>query len=165
MARKVTAIRRVYRVDRAKPGAVVLLEHPAVRTRHGPCVILAVQEIGKGRSMALTTDTTRGWGQEFETRWGEPLNSGSPMNERTCDQRYYRQFWINAIRWLAAGRSLNSDLRLELDQSLVGISQPVHVQVLLPPGVVGAEVFLSLVASNHTEQKTVAKYDAATRSY
>src|SRR6185503_10554662 len=76
------------RVDRVKPGATVLWEHPVDRTPEGLRVIIAVQEIGKGRAMAFATDTTAAWGRMFEQEWGP-------------DSRYYKRFWINTVRWLA----------------------------------------------------------------
>jgi uncharacterized membrane protein len=79
------------RVDRAKLGATVLWQHPLDRGAHGPRVLLAVQEVGKGRAMAFTTDTTAAWGKLFEQSWGN-------------NARYYRQFWVNSARWLAANR-------------------------------------------------------------
>jgi uncharacterized membrane protein len=106
-------------VDRAKPGAVVLGEDPASRNGYGPRLLLAVQSIGKGRSMAFTADTTRSWGKDFETLWGETIAPSGQLTERNCDGRYYRQFWVNAVRWLAAGRLLrtNQPVALELTQS------------------------------------------------
>src|SRR5205085_4403554 len=106
-------------VDRAKPGAVVLGVDAVARNRYGPRLLLAVQNVGKGRSMAFTSDTTRSWGRDFETLWGEPINPAYPLSERNCDSRYYRQFWINAVRWLAAGRigKTNSPVELELTES------------------------------------------------
>jgi hypothetical protein len=102
------------RVDRAKPGASVLLEHPYDRTSFGPAVILAAQEVGRGRSMALTTDTTYLWGEWFETIWGEKINPILPLSEDNCDARYFKQFWVNAVRWLSAHK-------LDPDQDLVAI--------------------------------------------
>lgn len=81
------------RIERAKPAAVVLATHPTDRNIYGPAVILAVQEFGKGRSLALTTDTTAGWGEQFEDEWGEE-----------GDNRYFRRFWRNVVKWLAAYR-------------------------------------------------------------
>jgi uncharacterized membrane protein len=153
------------RVDRAKPGAVVLLQHPQQGTRYGPCVILAVQEIGKGRSMAFTTDTTAGWGGKFENVWGEPINENSPVGKGNCDQRYYRHFWANAIRWLSAGRTLNSDVRLELTHEHVGPNQSVGATVTLPPGIPDAEVNLAVVSSNQPERQIQAHYNTLTGDY
>jgi uncharacterized membrane protein len=81
------------RVERAKPAAIVLAVHPTDRNLYGPAVILAVQDFGNGRSLALTTDTTAGWGEAFEDEWGE-----------NGDNRYFRAFWKNAVRWLATYR-------------------------------------------------------------
>ena len=121
------------RVDPAKPGAVVLALNPVYNTPYGPGILMAVQEIGKGRSMAFTSDTTRTWGKDFETLWGEPLRPGTAMSERNSDRRYYRQFWVNAIRWLANGKAgkTNNPVTLELAQSycLPGATVPAQVKV------------------------------------
>ncbi len=69
------------------PGASVLLEHPRRRTGSGsPLPVLAVREVGAGRTMALTVDTS--W------RW-----SLSEAAEGRGNQAYLR-FWKGAIRWL-----------------------------------------------------------------
>lgn len=101
-------------VDHAKAGATVLWSHPTARNQFGPHVILAVQSIGKGRSMAFTTDTTAAWGEAFERQWGEPSDSGLGN-----DTRYYKQFWVNAVRWLAAHRFEREHMpvKLELETS------------------------------------------------
>jgi len=72
-------------VNRAKPGAVVLALHPK---RDMP--IISVQAYGRGRTLAFTSDAAGGWGDYYQTRWGEGDH----------DNRYYRKFWINAVRWL-----------------------------------------------------------------
>ena len=73
-------------VNRAKPGATVLALHP---DRDMP--VISVQSYGKGRSMAFTSDAAGGWGDYYQTEWGE--SSG--------DNCHYRKFWVNAVRWLA----------------------------------------------------------------
>ncbi|MEN0066381.1 MAG: glutamine amidotransferase [Myxococcota bacterium] len=74
-------------VQRAKSDAAVLLTHPTARDTDGqPLPVLAVREVGKGRSMALTVDAS--W------RW-----SLSEAAEGRGNQTYLR-FWKNAIRWL-----------------------------------------------------------------
>jgi uncharacterized membrane protein len=82
-------------VSRAKPGATVLLEtavprtsNPYMSTIRQP--MICVQAYGKGRSMAFTSDAAGGWGVQYHY-WGE----------RGKDNRYYRRFWVNTIRWLA----------------------------------------------------------------
>ncbi len=70
------------------PGATVLLEHPSLNAGSGKMPVLAVREVGKGRSMALTIDSS--W------RW-----SFSEAAEGRGNQAYLR-FWKNAFRWLVA---------------------------------------------------------------
>lgn len=73
-------------VNRAKPGAQVLAYW---ERRDMPLV--AVQSYGRGRSLAFTSDAAGGWGEHYQTEWGE--------GER--DNRHYRRFWLNTVRWLA----------------------------------------------------------------
>ena len=72
-------------------------------------VLLAVQEIGKGRMMAFTSDTTSSWGRDFETTWGEKISPNGRLTEYNCDSRYFRSFWVNAVRWLAAARGWTAE--------------------------------------------------------
>ena len=73
-------------VRRAKPAATVLA---VWEEREMP--VIAVQPYGRGRTMAFTSDAAGGWGERYQTEWGE--------GER--DNRYYRAFWVRAVRWLA----------------------------------------------------------------
>ncbi len=69
------------------PGAAVLLEHPTLKGADGaPMPILAVSDVGKGRSMALMADAS--W------RW-----SFSEAGSGRGNQAYLR-FWKGAMRWL-----------------------------------------------------------------
>ena len=79
--------------NRTKPGAITLARHETMENQYGKLVVFAVQQIGRGRTMAFTSDTTPAWGTKFE-RWGKGDD----------ESFYYRQFWNNAIRWLAADR-------------------------------------------------------------
>jgi uncharacterized membrane protein len=155
------------RVDRAKPGAIVLGEDPTPDGVRSSNVILAVQELGKGRTMAFTSDTTRGWGSDFETLWGEPMNPSQPPSEQNCDARYYRRFWLNAIRWLAAGRlnRTNNPVTLELARSYCLPGETVAATVRLS-GTHARDINateVSLVASNANRSTFTAKarYDEA----
>jgi uncharacterized membrane protein len=77
----------------AAPGAAVLLAHPSRKGIDGkPLPILAVREVGKGRTMALTVDSS--W------RW-----SLSEAAEGRGNQPYLR-FWKNALRWLVEDPSV-----------------------------------------------------------
>jgi len=68
------------------PDSAALLEHPSARSRTGKAPILAVREVGKGRSMALMVDAS--W------RW-----SFSEAAVGRGNQAYLR-FWKNSLRWL-----------------------------------------------------------------
>jgi len=72
-------------VNRAKPAARILALHQG---RDMP--LIAVQPYGRGRSMAFLSDAAGGWAERYQTEWGE--------GDR--DIRYYRRFWVNAVRWL-----------------------------------------------------------------
>lgn len=158
-------------VDRAKPGATVLAEDPSAENAYGPRLLLAVQNIGKGRSMAFTSDTTQSWGKDFERLWGEPVSSGGPAGRQNCDSRYYRQFWVNAVRWLAAGRigRTNNPVTLELAQSYCAPNEPVAATVKVRDAdlkeIGGAEVTLFLVSGGKTNLAVTSRFDPVTRSY
>lgn len=64
----------------AKPTAVVLATTPG----EGKRILMAVQQAGAGKVLAIATDST--W------RW---------QMSRVTDENYYRRFWANAIRYLA----------------------------------------------------------------
>jgi uncharacterized membrane protein len=158
-------------VDRAKPGATILGYDPASTGGNGARLILAVQNIGRGRSMAFTSDTTRTWGKDFETLWGEKINPSAPLTEANCDSRYYRQFWANAVRWLAAARigRTNNAVSLELAQSYARPGEAVDAVVKVRDKdlheTATADVSLVTVLNGKTNLLGKATYDSATRSY
>ncbi|MFO1498672.1 MAG: glutamine amidotransferase [Verrucomicrobiota bacterium] len=158
-------------VDRAKPGATVLANDPTAPTARGPRLILAVQSVGHGRSMAFTSDTTRTWGKDFETLWGEKITPGLPLTEENCDSRYYRQFWANAIRWLAAARvgRTNNAVTLELTQSYCSPNEkvPALVQVRSKDGrdLTTADVALLVASNRKTNVVAKAIYDGSKRAF
>jgi len=84
--------------------------------RAGGSPIFSAQPYGKGRSFAMSTDSTVSWGYEFEHYWGEG------------DNRYFRKFWRNVAAWLAENSSA-ADGRLEIstDKALYRPGQPVLV--------------------------------------
>jgi uncharacterized membrane protein len=158
-------------VDHAKAGAIVLGQDPSQRNSSGPVLLMAAQEIGRGRSIAFTSDTTRSWGRDFETLWGEPIDAALPLSEANCDSRYYRQFWVNAVRWLAAGKrgKTNSAVNLELARNYTTPGESVAASVKLRDShlreVIGAEVSVVLSAPGKSSVRFSASYDPATRSY
>jgi uncharacterized membrane protein len=158
-------------VDRAKPGATILGVDSVARNQYGPRLLMAVQNVGKGRSMAFTSDTTRSWGRDFETIWGEPINPGAPVSERNCDSRYYRQFWVNAVRWLAAGRigKTNNPVVLELAESYCSVGEHIAASVKIRGNDLGivddAEVALCLSTTGQTNVTVRGAYDRVSQSY
>jgi len=75
-------------IEGAKPDALVLAVHPRLRTKNGrPMPVIVAGEYGKGRTLAVTTDTLWRWGFVAAARPGD-------------DGRQYTKLWENAIRWL-----------------------------------------------------------------
>src|SRR5262249_52770935 len=70
-------------VGRARPQAQVLLEHPFLKGSDGqPLPVVAAEEVAKGRTLALLTDTA--W------RWGYWATRGGGANG---DGRAFQKFW------------------------------------------------------------------------
>jgi uncharacterized membrane protein len=153
------------RVERAKPAATIL------GTGDDGVILLAVQDVGRGRSMAFTSDTTRSWGRDFETLWGEPIRGGQYLSEENCDSRYYRSFWVNAVRWLAAGKSgrTNSPVLLQLSQGFGVPGDPVTASVrvrdVAQREVLGADVTLFLGTGTVSNAVAKATFDTGSRTY
>jgi len=70
----------------AKAGATVLAVDPSQRNESGPLIVLAVQQVGGGRTAAFTADTT--W------RWYLPLQAMGTDGP-------YPRFWRQLVRYLA----------------------------------------------------------------
>jgi uncharacterized membrane protein len=102
-------------VLRAKPDAAVLLAHPTRKDADGrPLPILAVQEVGAGRSMALTVDAS--W------RW-----SLSEAAQGRGNQAYLR-FWKNAVRWLMRDATV-SRVSVDTPRENYALGQDVRIVV------------------------------------
>ena len=102
----------------AKPDATVLAVHPRLKTRAGkPMPVIVTGEYGKGRSMAVTTDTLWRWGFVAAARPGD-------------DGRQYTKLWENAMRWLIQDPDLRN-LHVDSDAVEYAPSQPVRVVVRL----------------------------------
>ena len=100
---KLPALEGVNQVVRLRPGAVPLLVHPTLKIEGGkPAPVLVVGEPGKGRVMALLTDTAWHWGF---------LAAGEGD-----DGRAFQHFWENAIRWLVHDPALTL-LRVDFDRA------------------------------------------------
>ena len=102
-------------MPRARTGATTLLTHPTLKGGDGkPAPVLVAGDAGKGRALALLTDS--GW------HWGF-LAAGEGD-----DGRAFQRFWENAIRWLVRDPALTL-LRLELDRLEYRRNQPIAVRV------------------------------------
>jgi hypothetical protein len=100
---KLPALEGLNQVLRLRAGAVPLLVHPTLRIEGGkPAPVLAVAEPGKGRTLALLTDTAWHWGI---------VAAGEGD-----DGRAFQGFWENAIRWLVRDPAL-TQLHIDLDRA------------------------------------------------
>ncbi|RPI87295.1 MAG: hypothetical protein EHM42_05310 [Planctomycetaceae bacterium] len=76
--------------------------------------IFAAQSYGRGRTFAFSPDTTADWGRDFESKWGEG------------DNRYFRRFWRNLVRWLSENSTAgNRRVLLETDRVIYRAGQPI----------------------------------------
>lgn len=101
-------------ITRVKPGATVLLDHPFQNVDGRNAPVLALWEYGRGRSLALTVDSS--WYWAFAAHAG-----GSPS-------RHYDRFWGNALRWLVRDPDLTT-LTVTADPPSVEPGRPVGVIV------------------------------------
>jgi uncharacterized membrane protein len=99
-------------VERVRSAATVLLERP--EEPRDP--VLVVGTAGRGRTLALTTDTS--W------RWG--ITSAGA----TGDASAYERFWDRTLRWLARDPSLEPAI-LETDRERYGPGSRVRVRARL----------------------------------
>jgi len=79
--------------DGLEPGGLALAEHPVLSYRGHERPVIAVREVGQGRSMVFATDTS--WFWSF-------LQAGQGR-----DPHVYDRFWNNAIRWLIKDPTLD----------------------------------------------------------
>jgi len=109
------ALEGANRVAATKPDATALMVHPTDTTAQGtPAPIVAVRDAGRGRTMAVLTDTAWHWGF---------LAAGAGNDERA-----FQRFWERAIRWLVRDPTLTL-LQLELDRAEYTQGQPAVVRV------------------------------------
>jgi uncharacterized membrane protein len=106
-------------VGAARKGATVLATHPTLKVRGQPMPTLAIQEVGQGRSMALTSDSLWRWAIQRVGQGGTP--------------REYQLFWSNAIRWLIKDPELKL-VQIELAENTwtPGAAVKVGVRVAKP---------------------------------
>ncbi|MBA3539355.1 MAG: hypothetical protein H0T79_06975 [Deltaproteobacteria bacterium] len=102
----------------AKQDAVVLATHPKLKTKGGkPMPVIVAGDYGKGRSLAVTSDTLWRWGFVAAARPGD-------------DGRQYTKFWENSMRWLIQDPDLRN-LHVDSDAVEYIPNAPVRVAVRL----------------------------------
>ena len=90
----------------AKPGASVLLTHPSERDAHGnPMPLLAVGNAGKGRVLALGSDST----------WRYSITTAGIRGDASA----YDRLWDRALRWLTRDPTLDP-AQIETDKERYG---------------------------------------------
>ena len=103
----------------AKADATVLAVHPRLRTGGGaPMPVVVAGEHGKGRSLAITTDSLWRFGFVAAARPGD-------------DGRQYTRLWENAIRWLIQDPDLRN-LHVDTDavEYVPGAAVRVNLRLL-----------------------------------
>ena len=90
---------------RAKPGAEVLAVHPTPQAGGQP-ILLAVQNVGAGRTAAFA-----------------PANSWRWQMLRKSGDDSFKRFWTQMLRWIAVGAK--ELLAVSTDGGVVGLRQPV----------------------------------------
>ena len=98
----------------AQSGARVLLESPAVLVDGRPAPVVAVREVGEGRTLAVTTDSSWFW--------------GFVAAEENGSNRAYQRFWNNALRWLVRDPAL-TPVQVEPDRPAVEPGEPVGLSI------------------------------------
>lgn len=101
-------------VRAAKKGSTVLATHPKLTANGEPMPVITIGAHGKGRVMAMTTDSS--WRWSFESL----KDGGTP--------REYQLFWHNAIRWLIKDPELKL-VKLELAKDSGLPAQQVNLSV------------------------------------
>ncbi len=98
-----------------QPDATVLLEHPGISTVDGkPLPVLAVREVGAGRTMSLSVDTSWRWSLSEAA-----LGKGNQA---------YLRFWKSALRWLVDDPA-TSRLTVETPRENYAVGDDVRVVV------------------------------------
>lgn len=104
-------------MQRLKPAATTLGMSATPIPQAGIMPIFACQTYGRGRTFAFAPDTTADWGKWFESQWGE-----------AGDNRYFRRFWRNVVRWLTENSTGgNKRLLVETDRVIYRDGQPIQI--------------------------------------
>jgi uncharacterized membrane protein len=121
----------INRVARLQPGATALLVHPGQSASDGkPAPVLAVSNFGKGRTLALLTDSAWNWGfaAADDGRGRSTRGEEIPAKATGDDGRELQRFWEGAIRWLVRDPALTL-LHIDLDRTEYRRGQTVAARV------------------------------------
>jgi len=97
-------------------GSAVLLEAPGILVNGRPAPVVAVREAGRGRSLAVMTDSTWFW--------------GFVAAESGRGGRAHQRFWLNALRWLVRDPGTDA-LQVEPDERAVEPGAPLGLTLSL----------------------------------
>ncbi|HTQ05134.1 MAG TPA: glutamine amidotransferase [Polyangiaceae bacterium] len=114
-------------LGKARPGSIVLWEHPDRRVGDSPMPVLALGEMGDGRSIALGVDGTH------ELAFSE-------LAERTSG-RAYGALWDGLLGWLMRDPRYEAG-RVSLERPCIA-GEPTAFELVPPPGATG-EVSLTI---------------------
>ena len=99
---------------RQKPGTTVLAVHPTDKNENGNTVILSCGEYGKGRSVAIATNST----------WRIALNA-----ESIAGKKYYTRFWTNVIQWLTKSEDTKT-FRISITQKKYIPHEKIEIKLI-----------------------------------
>jgi hypothetical protein len=108
-------------LGRARPGSIVLLEHPTLSTGKGAMPILALGEVGDGRSIALGVDST------YRLAFGDLA--------ATVGGRAYGALWDGLLGWLMRDPRYEAARVEVVGECIAG--EPTTFRVQRLPGMAG----------------------------
>ncbi len=114
--RSLASLDGIGRVAALADGAFRLAEHPHIRADDGPAPFISVKEIGRGRTLAIASDSLWRW------RFTGPMGGG-PADA-------YAAFWRRAISWLTRDPQLKR-LRVKVNPSPVVAGALTHFDIQL----------------------------------
>lgn len=128
------------RLGVAKPGAIVLWEHPKVRVGDSPMPVLAIGESGDGRAIALGLDST------YRLAFGELAASAGG--------RAYGALWDGLLGWLMRDPRYEA-ARVDLLGECIA-NEPATLRIQRLPGMNGA-ISLNIEALTPSKQPSYAQ--------
>lgn len=106
-------------ITRLKPAATLLGQTNRPLPSVGVMPVFACESYGRGRTFAMASDSTAYWGTYFESQWGEG------------DNRYFRKFWRNVIRWLSENSIAGSKrLLVETDKIIYRPGELIQISAV-----------------------------------